>query len=75
MDLSNGELTWNYIEDKLVDNENGEWHPVGMDEDVPGECINAMMAFFTGKADSGKGPYHNSRTCFEIIERAERLLK
>ena len=66
---------WNYIEDKLVDNENGEWHPVGMDEDVPGECINAMMAFFTGKADSGKGPYHNSRTCFEIIERAERLLK
>ena len=53
---------WTYITDNLIDRKHGEWfwsiHPDGrpnLDED---------------KAGFWKCPYHNSRACFEIMDRA-----
>ena len=53
---------WQYIKDNLVDNKNGEWfwsrHPDG--------TLNTV----DDKAGFWKCPYHNSRMCLEILERA-----
>ena len=53
---------WQYIKDNLVDNKNGEWfwsrHPDG--------TLNTV----DDKAGFWKCPYHNSRMCLEIMERA-----
>ena len=53
---------WQYIKDNLVDLKNGEWfwsrHPDG--------TLNTV----DDKAGFWKCPYHNSRMCLEIMERA-----
>ena len=55
------EKCWQFIKDKLVDWDNGEWywsrHPDGR--------LNTI----DDKAGFWKCPYHNSRMCLEIIER------
>ena len=55
------EKCWQFIKDKLVDYDNGEWywsrHPDG--------TLNTV----DDKAGFWKCPYHNSRMCLEIIER------
>ena len=55
------EKCWQFIKDKLVDWDNGEWywsrHPDG--------SLNTI----DDKAGFWKCPYHNSRMCLEIIER------
>ena len=61
--LKNADKCWDYIKMQLIDYENGEWywsrHPDG--------TINTV----DDKAGFWKCPYHNSRMCLEIIERAE----
>ena len=59
--LQKAQHCWTYIKENLIDNENGEWHwsrrkdgTLNLDDD---------------KAGFWKCPYHNSRTCLEIIER------
>lgn len=56
---------WHYIKTQLIDWENGEWywsrHPDG--------TLNTT----DDKAGFWKCPYHNTRMCLEIIERAETL--
>jgi mannobiose 2-epimerase len=52
---------WGYIKNYYIDNENGEWHNEldannSPDKDMP-------------KAGFWKCPYHNARSCFEIIKR------
>ena len=53
---------WQYIKDNLIDYEHGEWywsrHPDG--------TLNTV----DDKAGFWKCPYHNSRMCLEVIERA-----
>ena len=53
---------WQYIKDNLIDFEHGEWywsrHPDG--------TLNTV----DDKAGFWKCPYHNSRMCLEVIERA-----
>ena len=55
------EKCWQFIKNKLVDWDNGEWywsrHPDG--------SLNTI----DDKAGFWKCPYHNSRMCLEIIER------
>ena len=55
------EKCWQFIKEKLVDWDNGEWywsrHPDG--------SLNTI----DDKAGFWKCPYHNSRMCLEIIER------
>ncbi|MGO9011754.1 MAG: AGE family epimerase/isomerase [Bryobacteraceae bacterium] len=57
---------WEYIEDKIVDRLNGEWHAKLRPDGTP----------YTEKEDGDaclvgpwKCPYHNSRVCYEMIER------
>ena len=52
---------WQFIKDKLVDRENGEWHWSLM----PDGTVNRR----DDKAGFWKCPYHNGRMCMEIIER------
>ncbi len=53
---------WQYIKDNLIDFEHGEWywsrHPDG------------TLNMVDDKAGFWKCPYHNSRMCLEVIERA-----
>jgi mannobiose 2-epimerase len=61
---------WEYIEEKVVDKVHGEWHAKLTPQGVP----------FTEKEDPNdaclvgpwKCPYHNSRVCFEMMERLEK---
>ncbi len=61
---------WEYIEEKVVDKVHGEWHAKLTPQGVP----------FTEKEDPSdaclvgpwKCPYHNSRVCFEMMERLEK---
>jgi mannobiose 2-epimerase len=57
---------WEYIEEKVVDKVHGEWHPKLRPTGTP----------YTEKEDGDaclvgpwKCPYHNSRVCYEMIER------
>ncbi len=52
---------WQYIKEKLVDNEGGEWF-WSINEDG---TVNRT----DDKAGFWKCPYHNTRMCLEIIER------
>lgn len=53
---------FDYIEKVFVDSENGEWHNETSLDNAPDKTLP--------KADMWKCPYHNSRMCFEIAERA-----
>lgn len=52
---------WQFIKEKLVDREHGEWHWSIM----PDGSVNRK----DDKAGFWKCPYHNGRMCMEIIER------
>jgi mannobiose 2-epimerase len=54
--------SWQFIQQKLVDKENGEWF-WGIDAD--GRVLQKDKAGFW------KCPYHNSRACIELIRRIE----
>ncbi|WP_423126664.1 AGE family epimerase/isomerase [Gaoshiqia sp. Z1-71] len=58
---------WQYIKNNLVDPRNGEWFWSISRDGV----VNRR----DDKAGFWKCPYHNSRTCLEIIKRVERLIK
>ena len=53
--------TWEFIDKYIVDHEHGEWFSKVSRDGVP---INNKH-----KVDSWKCPYHNSRTCFEVMAR------
>jgi len=50
---------WTYIQDKVIDRENGEWFETVRDNGEPNRG---------GKANFWKCPYHNGRMCMEMIE-------
>lgn len=52
--------TWQFIEDKLIDRENGEWL-IGVSP--PGSGTSPIKAGFW------KCPYHNGRACMELVDR------
>lgn len=53
--------SWAFIQKYIVDHENGEWHwSVSRD---------GQPHVHQPKVSAWKCPYHNSRACFEIIER------
>ncbi|HQF39814.1 MAG TPA: AGE family epimerase/isomerase [Opitutaceae bacterium] len=58
--------SWDFIEQRIVDRENGEWF---WGRDPRGRVIARQP-----KAGLWKCPYHNGRACLELIERAEQLL-
>jgi cellobiose epimerase len=59
--LTAAQNTWRYIEEFIVDKTNGEWFWGATPEGKP---IQGRT-----KVNAWKCPYHNSRACFEMIER------
>jgi mannobiose 2-epimerase len=65
--LQAAEETWAFIEERIIDHAHGEWFWLVSSEGVP----DAMK----DKVGPWKCPYHNSRTCFEVMERLDRLAR
>lgn len=59
--LNLAKAAWDFIVDHLVDHEQGEWFWAVLPDGTPDRSND--------KAGFWKCPYHNSRMCFEIIER------
>jgi cellobiose epimerase len=66
MYLQTAQHSWDFIERRIVDHENGEWF---WGRDAKGRANERQP-----KAGLWKCPYHNSRACLEVIERAHKLL-
>ncbi len=59
--------SWEFIDKYVVDHQRGEWFwKVSRDRTPSNDKY---------KVDPWKCPYHNSRTCFEVMERLDRLAK
>lgn len=54
--------TWGFIDQYIVDREHGEWFSKLSRDGVPSNKY---------KVDRWKCPYHNSRTCFQVMKRVE----
>ncbi|MGA9669520.1 MAG: AGE family epimerase/isomerase [Terracidiphilus sp.] len=59
--LEGVEQSWDFIEKRIVDHDHGEWFWLVSKDGVPGDEQD--------KVGPWKCPYHNSRTCFEVMER------
>jgi mannobiose 2-epimerase len=57
---------WEYIEARVVDKVHGEWHAKLSPEGIPYTEKDDADACLVGP---WKCPYHNSRVCFEMMER------
>ena len=57
--------SWEFIEKYIVDREHGEWF-----WKVSRACVPSNREF---KVDPWKCPYHNSRACFEVMARLDKL--
>jgi len=62
--LSAAKRSWDFIEKYIVDHQHGEWFWKVSREGIP--CAEKY------KVDPWKCPYHNSRTCFEVMARVDR---
>lgn len=56
---------WQFIQDKVVDRERGEWFWCIRPDGTPDPAQPKVSAW--------KGPYHNGRCCLEIIRRIDHL--
>jgi mannobiose 2-epimerase len=63
--LNAAEKSWAFIDKCIVDHEHGEWFWLVSQSGVP--CAGHY------KVDPWKCPYHNSRACFEVMERVDAL--
>jgi mannobiose 2-epimerase len=61
--LDASERSWAFIEKYIVDHEHGEWFWLVSKADVPSTEHY--------KVDPWKCPYHNSRCCFEVMQRLD----
>jgi mannobiose 2-epimerase len=62
--LRGAEQSWAFIEEFIVDHQHGEWFWLVSKDGVPNNEKE--------KVGPWKCPYHNSRTCFEVMERLHR---
>ena len=67
--LSAAVRAWDYIEEKIVDRVHGEWYAKLTREGRPYTELEDTDACLAGP---WKCPYHNSRVCYEMIERLEK---
>jgi mannobiose 2-epimerase len=63
--LDAAERSWAFIENHIVDHQHGEWFWRVSKTGVPSREEH--------KVDPWKCPYHNSRACFEVMERLDAL--
>ena len=62
--LKASEKSWDFIEKYIVDRQHGEWFWLVSRDGRPSHDKY--------KVDPWKCPYHNSRTCFEMMERLDK---
>ena len=65
--LKASERSWAFIENCIVDRKHGEWYWKVSRDGTPSQDKY--------KVDPWKCPYHNSRTCFEVMERLDKMAK
>jgi len=58
------ERSWEFIEERIIDHQNGEWFWLVSKDGIPDNKKD--------KVGPWKCPYHNSRTCFEVMKRLQR---
>jgi mannobiose 2-epimerase len=63
--LAAAERSWVFIHEHIVDRQHGEWFRLVSRDGLPGPGQD--------KVGPWKCPYHNSRMCFEVMERFDRL--
>ena len=67
--------SWTFIQEKLVDRQNGDWHNTLRRDGSP--IVNVTLpngrTMPSAKLSLWKCPYHNSRACLEIVERVKAL--
>lgn len=63
--LDAAEQSWAFIEKFIIDHEYGEWFWLVSKSKVPGAGFD--------KVGPWKCPYHNSRTCFEVMRRLDAI--
>ena len=59
--------SWEFIDKYIVDHQRGEWYWKVSRDGTPSSDKY--------KVDPWKCPYHNSRTCFEVMERLDKLAR
>lgn len=57
--------SWSFIQQKMVDRKNGDWFESLHRDGTPQRRL---------KVSTWKCPYHNSRSCLELVERVHRLV-
>jgi mannobiose 2-epimerase len=65
--LKASERSWEFIEKHIKDRERGEWYWMVSRDGTPNNEKE--------KVGPWKCPYHNSRTCFEVMERLDKIQK
>ncbi len=65
--LRTAERSWEFIEKTIVDGERGEWYWMVSRNGTPNDEKE--------KVGPWKCPYHNSRMCFEVMERVGKLVQ
>ena len=71
-------LSWKFIDDHVIDHEQGEWYAKVNRLGVPflTEPPDDPSPYYRNdrKIDAWKCPYHNSRACLEMIYRINEML-
>lgn len=65
--LKTAERSWEFTEKYIVDHERGEWYWMVSRNGTPNNEKE--------KVGPWKCPYHNSRMCFEVMDRIDRLVQ
>ncbi|HMD61112.1 MAG TPA: AGE family epimerase/isomerase, partial [Opitutaceae bacterium] len=74
--FADSERSWRFIQDKFVDRRHGDWHNTLTRDGTPILEIKGFFgrSFPSSKMGLWKCPYHNSRSCMQVIERVDELL-
>ncbi len=64
--LRASEKSWEFIEKRIVDRKRGEWYWMVSRDGAPNIAKE--------KIGPWKCPYHNSRMCFEVMERLDKIV-
>jgi mannobiose 2-epimerase len=69
--------SWDFIQAKLVDREHGDWHNTLRRDGTPivSRTSRSGAIIPSAKVSLWKCPYHNSRSCLELMERLEQLAR
>lgn len=73
--LADALRSWRFIQERFVDRRNGDWHNMLRRDGTPimEEHGRNGRTYPSAKLSVWKCPYHNSRSCMELIERAREL--